>query len=354
MIKIRGYWYDGRSSSRTACELQVDASGSVVVLDEEGIRLFNGRFHDLEVSSRLGNTPRFINFPQGQRLETADNDLVDQILARLDPQSRKTWLHKLESRKRFVFITLLVVIVFIWGVVRYGAPVLAKTGANWIPQQVVRIAGEQTLATLDKIFLKPSRLPSEVRERVTTHLARAVDDHPNLKLRILFRSSEKIGPNAFALPDGTIVFTDAMVELAKVDDELLAVLAHEIGHVKYRHSMRMIIQNSTLAFLLAVIAGDISGTSELFLGLPILLTELAYSREFEREADTYAVNYLRHIEHSPAHFANIMRRLEESLACENDDVACKEREKKSTKWMNYLSSHPSTSERIESVDTGRK
>ncbi len=47
-----------------------------------------------------------------------------------------------------------------------------------------------------------------------------------------------VGANAFALPSGIVVMTDELVELAKTDDELVAVLAHEIGHVRGRHALR--------------------------------------------------------------------------------------------------------------------
>ncbi|MCK7469253.1 MAG: M48 family metallopeptidase [Desulfosudis oleivorans] len=81
------------------------------------------------------------------------------------------------------------------------------------------------------------------------------------------------------------------------DDELLAVLAHEAGHVAHRHGVQRIIQDSLLAFAISAVTGDASGTSQLFLGLPVMLTELAYSRDFEREADRYALDTLR----SPGH-----------------------------------------------------
>ena len=117
--------------------------------------------------------------------------------------------------------------------------------------------------------------------------------HTDYPLQVMFRKGGALGPNAFALPDGTIVFTDEMVRLAEHDDELSAVLAHEIGHVVRRHGMRTIIQDSLLGFLILAITGDITGSSELFIGLPVLLTEMAYSREFEREADQYALAYMQ-------------------------------------------------------------
>ncbi|MEB3735127.1 M48 family metalloprotease [Halopseudomonas pachastrellae] len=53
--------------------------------------------------------------------------------------------------------------------------------------------------------------------------------YPERTLKVHFRSAPALGANAFALPGGHLVFTDAMVELAQHDDELVAVLAHEAG-----------------------------------------------------------------------------------------------------------------------------
>ena len=165
-----------------------------------------------------------------------------------------------------------------------------------------------------------------------------VQDHPGLHLQILFRSGGRLGANAFALPSGAIVFTDEMVKLARNDDELLAVLAHEAGHVAHRHGIQRIIQDSLLAFALMAITGDASGTSQLFLGMPVALTELAYSREFEREADQYALDYLRSHGIPPHRFADLMRRLQQEKQSDGPS--------RESHWSDYLSTHPDTEERL--------
>ena len=78
-----------------------------------------------------------------------------------------------------------------------------------------------------------------------SHFEIAVKDHPDHDIRIVFRKGGRLGPNAFALPGGTIIFTDEMIMLSEHDDELLAVLIHEIGHVVHRNGMRTIIQDSS-------------------------------------------------------------------------------------------------------------
>lgn len=350
MTVVRGYCYASGASTRDACELQLTDAGIYELRASDGECLASGMFHTLEISSRLGDTPRFLTFPHGLRLETSDNALIDRLLAQHAPGSRATWLHRLESRKRFVLLTLLVVIAFVWGLARYGAPTTARLIAPMVPQAVLEVAGEQSLAALDQLHFQSSTLPEAVQQRVRDHLQPQVAAHPQLQLRVLFRSSDRLGANAFALPDGTIVFTDAMVELAENDDELLAVFAHEIGHVEQRHAARRVIQSAMLTFLAVALTGDMSGTSELFLGIPVLLTELAYSREFEREADRYAFALLQRQGKSPTLFADIMGRLEQSHRCQDDDTDCDASGQPRSDWANYLSSHPPTAERRATVD----
>ena len=59
-----------------------------------------------------------------------------------------------------------------------------------------------------------------------------------------------------ALPGGTVILTDQLVALAKNDDEIAGVLAHEIGHVKHRHSLKQLYRVLGIGFMISVIGGD--------------------------------------------------------------------------------------------------
>ncbi|MES0363269.1 MAG: M48 family metalloprotease, partial [Desulfobacteria bacterium] len=73
-----------------------------------------------------------------------------------------------------------------------------------------------------------------------------------------------------------------------------------------------------------------------------LLTELGYSRQFEREADRYAIDCLRSRGTLPIHFARLMRRIDKKLAPESESL--------DGKWLNYLSTHPMTEERLRDFE----
>ena len=343
MITLHGHYYDGKTSAQVRAECRIYDNGAVhVQRAEDGARLLTLPRFEVNASPRLANTIRHLYFPQGQKFETRDNPAVDAILKRFQKRSRLHVVHLLESRKGYILACVVALIAIMWGVGRYGVPAAARIIARNLPQSVVQKAGSQTLEVLDRSVFKPSQTDDTVQRRLQSHFQPLIQEHPGLHLQILFRSGGRLGANAFALPGGAIVFTDEMVKLAGNDDELLAVLAHETGHVAHRHGIRRIIQDSLLAFAIMALTGDASGTSQLFLGLPVTLTELAYSREFEREADQYALDYLRSHGIPPSRFADLMRRLQQEKQ--------PDRRSGEGNWSNYLSTHPDMEERLRRFD----
>lgn len=340
MISIPGKYYDGKSSLAVEAYLIGDSKGNIRVEQvTTGLGLVSAGPDRLRISPRLANTPRYLYFPEGGKFETLDNMAVDGLLKLFEHRSWLDRVHLLESRKRYCFIALAVLVFFMWGSVRYAVPLISETLAFRLPGKVLKYAGSQTLTFLDRSILKPSQLAKAEKERLLNHFQPLVDTHADRGLKIYFRKGGALGPNAFALPNGIIIFTDEMVRTAEHDDELLAVLAHEAGHVVYRHGMRTVIQDSLLGFVLLAMTGDVSGSSELFLGLPVLLTEMAYSRAFEHQADQYALDWLRERKIPTVHFVRLMERIEQKMK-----ILFEDSEKK---WVSYLSSHPGIKERIE-------
>ncbi|MFD2271073.1 M48 family metallopeptidase [Undibacterium arcticum] len=94
---------------------------------------------------------------------------------------------------------------------------------------------------------------------------------------LVFRHSN-IGPNAFALPNGTIILTDQLVMLARNDPAVLAVLAHELGHLQQRHSLRRVFQTVGVGVAIHFMLGDVSTA---LAALPTFFCSIKkYSRDF--------------------------------------------------------------------------
>ncbi len=348
MIVIRGFYYDGQSSVQVPARCCIYASGAIRVegLDDDGLLASLGSF-TIHVSPRLANTPRYFHLPNQGKFETEENDVVDELLQRFHRHSWLHIVHFLESRKRWILTCLLAIVFMTWFVGRYGVPLAAKVIAGHLPKKVTEMAGQRTMDTLDRSLLEESQLDTALMERLESHFRPIIEKYREHDIQVRFRTTRGLGANAFALPNGTIIFLDEMVKLSTHDDELLAVLAHEIGHVIHRHGLRSLIQNSLFAFVLLAITGDVSGTSELFLGLPVLLTELSYSRGFEREADDFALSYLKRQGITPVHFANLMHRIEKkstTISSTSDNGGHGRPSKLG--WRDFLSTHPSMKERL--------
>jgi Zn-dependent protease with chaperone function len=146
---------------------------------------------------------------------------------------------------------------------------------------------------MDRFLFEPTALEPERQAELTAlfeGVVATVGDDADYRLEL--RKSEEIGPNAFALPSGIVVMTDALIRLADDDGEIAAVLAHEVGHVVHHHAMRRLIQSSVTAGLVIAVTGDVGSAANLAAGLPTVLLDASYSRDFEREADEVAFDYL--------------------------------------------------------------
>jgi Zn-dependent protease with chaperone function len=146
-----------------------------------------------------------------------------------------------------------------------------------------------------------------------------------------------------------MVVTDEIITLSKNDTEIVAVLAHEMGHVKMRHAFRQSIQGVLSGLILAAITGDVSSIAS---GLPAVLMQMRYSREHETEADMYALNALQKACLPPKAFVDILQRLQNQAEGNKDSGDGKSVKKAQTKQSfdpvaEILASHPDTEVRIK-------
>jgi len=290
---------------------------------------------EVKVSERLGQTPRRIVLPDGGHCEVTDHGALDELL--LQGGYRHGLLDGMQHSMRWALLSAMLIVIVFASVYRYLLPWGAEAIAQSIPPSILQKMGASSLQTLDQLMLVPSQLSLERRQALRAAYARlnALPD-AQLAYHIEFRSAPQIGPNAFALPDGTIVMLDELVEAAGSDEEVLAVLAHERGHVEQRHALRMVLQSSAVGMALTWYMGDVS---TLLTTVPAMLVQANYSREMEREADEYAARTLSLNGLSPCLLPDILLKLE-AVHAKRQSAAVQE-----STMMDYLASHPPTEER---------
>jgi Zn-dependent protease with chaperone function len=246
-----------------------------------------------------------------------------------------------EGSFRPVVITIAVLAVLAIASCRYAVPVLAGAAAQRVPEAMVDVVGEQVLVSFDAGTFEPSTIDPARQAAIARRFSqlRFPGGVSAGDFEIVFRRSAAVGANAMALPSGTIVVTDGLVELAGNDEEIVAVLAHEAGHVTHRHGLRLLFQSSFASMGLTWLLGDVSAITA---SVSSALLDAKYSRDFEREADAFAVALLDDNQLSRDHFVRILERLEQS-AREAGAIG-------SGAVPSYLSSHPVTRDRIDAIN----
>lgn len=329
---LHGKLFDGRTAARHAVDVEVSDARMTVVSD--GVHALLDR-NDVRVDPPIPGVPRRLLLPGGAEIETDDRAAVDALWPVAGRIERAAYW--LESRTSMAIAALVITIGLVWLVVAEVLPFAADPIARGISPRIEQAIGRHALESFDAAYTKPSKLPDERRQAIRQAFADMVqgdDDDVTLEFRRLG------APNAFALPGRTIVVTDEMVDFVHDDNELMAVLAHEVGHLNGRHAMRMVLQQSGIAVLVTALAGDAVGMTILAVLVPATLLNARYSREFELEADDYALALLARHDRSPQSFVDVLRRFSQDkrTADANDPV------------LRYLSSHPDLEERIRRAE----
>ncbi len=332
---VRARFYDGRTSQ--AREVVLSRQAGELAVEGEGVRLLVP-LREARISETFARAPRVLELPGGARCEVEPGAALDLLLELLghDEGRVSRWQRHWGLALACAFATLALAAAGY----RYGLPRLAEGVAKGLPEEWVQLLGAHTLAALDEAVFEATELDGEVRDRLAARLAALrppAGDPPAYTLH--FRSAGALSANAFALPGGEIVVTDALVRLARSDEEVLGVLAHELGHLRARHALRGLIQASAVGMLVAVWLGDVGSFAT---ALPAFVLEAQYSRDFEREADRYAAELLRANGLDTTPLADLLARLEAEQGGPQgrEGLAA------------YLSSHPATSERIRALSRG--
>ena len=90
-------------------------------------------------------------------------------------------------------------------------------------------------------------------------------------------------PNAFALPDNSIIVTDDLIQLARSPDELTGVIAHEIAHVERNHVMKNVIRQIGAGIFFDIVFGG-AGAGQAIAVASVNLAGLRYTRDDEERS----------------------------------------------------------------------
>lgn len=304
------------------------------------------RFSELRLGESFLQAPTMLYLPDGAHCEVTEPEAkaaLERALA-VPPTVVMRWQRNWPAA--LAALALLLALGFaIW---QYGLPAAAEKIADGIPASMDESIGSNALRSLDAHLMQPSRLSPQRIEQLRAVLAEVAPPSPRHRLHLEARDAPLMGPNALALPDGTIVITDQLVHAIydspalKPDEQKAAlggVLSHEIGHIEQRHSVRVLARSSLTAAASAAVLGDFSAVAA---GLPAVLSNMRFSREMETQADSYAIAVLARKGWSTEPLAKTFEWLEQVHQADPRNAM--------PAWMkttiSYAASHPGTAERI--------
>ena len=339
-MRIDAQFYDGTVTAGRPVVLSLARSGRLRI--EGGDTMHEHAYADVQIAPRVADIPRRVMLADGGACLVTDNDALDAleaVLVRAAPVQQSgrrfrsgvdRFARVLERNAAGATVALGLAIAILFAASRWGAPALAAAIVSATPPEAEAAIGEQLLDALDQIRLfQPTSVTSERRARLRRSFEEVSKDL-GVDARLEFREAKVLGANAFAFAGGTVVLTDAIIDIAEHDEELIAVLAHELGHVRERHWLRTVAQSAAIVVIWTAVTDPTLAT--LAAVAPSRLLELAHSREFEREADAIAFDYMARKGIPPTRLRDLLMRITASCGDACDQPT-------------WLSSHPPIEER---------
>lgn len=146
--------------------------------------------------------------------------------------------------------------------------------------------------------------------------------------------------NAFAMPGGKMVVYNGIVERLKLsNDEIAAIVGHEMAHVLREHSRekvsQQIIKSSGISLVAAALGLGDAGDS-LLQQAGDLAFSLPFSRTMESEADTIGLELMALAGYNPNAAVSLWQKMEKAAGNSNSSL---------------FSTHPSGPERITNLES---
>ena len=184
-----------------------------------------------------------------------------------------------------------------------------------------QILAEKAYSKIYEIKNSPQQRPVTKYINNIGHAIAIVSDRPETYGGYHFFVIDSPELNAFAAPGGNISITTGLLNVTRSEDEIAAILAHEIIHVVKKHGIGAIKSSrwkgaaATLVLEGAKEAGseDVKELVSLFDGAVLdikqTLISNSYSSDRENEADSEGVSILARAGYNPGAMASILESL---------------------------------------------
>lgn len=330
---IAGTAVSGGTSLQVAARLLVRGETLKLIAEESGGTMSEARREAVKFDPPLGSLPRKLRFPDGAEFETEARDEI----AALEPRGFWTRLHGWERMHPRLILFVIGGFAGGWLVYTVALTALVAVAVALTPAPLVRAMDQSTMAALDRTVAAETELSTskQAEMRAVFEDVRAVLPDAQLAedLSLQFRELRGMGPNALALPGGTVVLSDTLVE--QFDRDVVAsVIGHEIAHVMEEHSLKRLYRSLGIYVMVALITGETGPLLEDLLLEGNVLLSLSFSRSQEAEADQIGMRLADAAGYDPAGLKVFFVTLAEKVG----------------DGGGWFSTHPGNDDRIEAID----
>ena len=320
------------------------ANRSKILIEKKVVSVFRGSkciYRQIAIDSVQDGRNIFL---QNGSLFIADDQLTANH-SKFLTSTTEEWLSAFDQLGLKTLTILLAIIVILILGYRYALITFSPTIVKLFPYEWEKQIGKATFDSLNRTLLDETELPTQrvntLKQRAKNILNQAnLHSYPSIE----FMKSDIIGANALALPGGPIIVTDDLVKLLKDDELVLGVIAHEIAHIQERHSLHQIVEIVGLSSLAWLIFGLDEGVLEEVALVGINLWSLKKSRDFEKDSDLLALEFLENAGLKKESFILAIEKLTEHFCSKSkiDKSDCLTGVK-----SGWLATHPTGAERLK-------
>ncbi len=275
----------------------------------------------------------------GATLSLTDKGAFDAIRKAMRERDRATYLVSTNP------VTLLALLVLTVGIVIIIFPLVSRLSENIayiIPKSVERKISSIALQSIGEEFQEcKDEEAHKALTKLMTELMKAQKGERSALTEMpalhIYKTSMV---NAFALPGDHMAVLTGFLKDSKNEDEVVGVLAHEMGHIYNKDPMKYLVQSQEFRIMASMMGS--SGYGEIA-SVTTTLSTLQYSREKERAADEFAKRILPKAGYTTKGLASFLERAEKQSPEVIQSIQ---------KNLSFLSTHPETAERIRNLDGG--
>ena len=319
-------YFDGVSPGNQLVSLYCDELGvSILSLQDSSKVIAFSKYTHCSLHQMHNKMVIYLNKKSNQFIIVYPNSPYYELLRKNIELATMPWHKKIRKIKRVWLLPIIVgLIISIYTFVVYAIPVIALQFIS--KKREIKIGNQINTAILSEQKL------DEKRTKWINAFAKELNLSTSYPIKIKVVEQKEV--NAFALPGGYIIVHTGILDNLHSAEELAALLSHETAHVNLRHSLKSIVGATASGMLISLVLRDASGIIGVVVENADFLRTLHYSRSLERAADQEGMNILLRNQINPIAMNKLMKDLKESNSALPEAMA-------------FLSSHPSTDERIK-------